>query len=165
MVAARVDRGRSRVLLLAIGIVAALPVAAYAVLTYIPVQRAIYPADLGKYDNIIVIQYGLGAPTDYVMIGDSTGLFEKSSEKRVPVNLQGAVPPNGKPGIKYGNDFIRSHTRYICFVKYNGRQPVYDQGLIETYTVTDWAPLGPISRDWPAWIEPRGYTCLWDFLM
>jgi hypothetical protein len=164
--AAKAGKRKRRTARLVAVVLLVLLASAYSILTYVPVQKAIYPDDLGKYDNVIVIQYGLGAPTDYVMIGDSTGLFEKSSEKKVPVNLQGSVPPWGKPEIQYGTHSSRAITKYICFVNYNGLQPVYDQGLIDTYTVTDWAPLAPINRhDAPAWLMPKGYTCLWDVLL
>ena len=57
-----------------------------------------------------------------------------------------------------------THRQYVCFVEYNGKQPYGEMGLIDAYTVTDWAPLGPIERSGPPFLEPRGYTCLWDVL-
>ena len=152
--------------LLAFGIVLGLLVSIYAVCTYIPVQRAIYPDELGKYENAIAVKCGMGVPTGCVMIGDSAGLFDGKSKKRRDIRLQGAVPPYGKPGIKYGSDYNMSHRQYVCFVEYNGKQPYGEEGLFDTYTVTDWAPLGSINRGGvPAWLMPQGYTCLWDVLL
>ena len=129
--------------------------------TFVPVQRAIFPEDLSDYDNVIVVQYGLGPPTDFMMIGNSEGLFESPAEEWIDVSLLGNIPP----GEKYSNDFEKMHTQYVCFVEYKGKQTFLDQGLIDTYTVSDWAPLGPIDRgNIPSCLAPRNYTCLWDII-
>jgi hypothetical protein len=156
---------KRRKVMLVVSIVLGLLVSAYVVLVRIPVEKAIYPDDLGKYDNIIVVKNGTGAPTDCMIIGDSNGLYGSPVEDWIPVHLLGTAPPNRESGTQYGSDFKRSQTKYVCFVEYNGKQPYGQMGPIDTYTVSDWAPLGPIYRLTPAWIEPQGYTNLLDVLL
>jgi hypothetical protein len=163
--AAKAGKKKRRAARLVAVVLLVLIVAAYSALTYIPVQMAIYPDDLGKYDNVIAIQYGIGAPTDYMIIGDSSGLFDIPSDKRVPVILLGNVPPRVHPKYKYGTDFTMIQTKYVCFVEYNGKQPYGDRWVLDTYIVTDWAPLGPINRCGPSWLEPRWYTNYLDVLI
>jgi hypothetical protein len=164
--AAKAGKRKRRTARLVVLVLLVLLATVYSTLTYVPVQMAIYPEDLDKYDNVIAVKGGHGAPTYFIIIGDSTGLYDRSSEKRVDVQLIGMVPPRGKPEISYGSDYNVSHRQYVCFVEYSGKQPYGDMGVFDTYTVNDWAPLGPIDRSGaPAWLMPRGYTCLWDVLL
>ena len=88
--------------MLIVAVVFGLLAAAVAVLNYIPVQRAIYPEDLGKYDNVIVVKYGGGAPTDCVMIGDSTGMFDRETRRWRDIQLKAPCRPMASQGSNMG---------------------------------------------------------------